>query len=312
MSFPSYCDQVRESGQSSARTGSIVRRIWHHQAGTNDDATINAMVSGSKEVSANQTVDNRPPASSPNRAWARITGVVRTEDRAWTSSSSVADGRAMTAEVANLTGAPSYGISDSTYAACAIMAADDFLQLGIPLKRATKADPTGHLGHNEVLGMFGQGYATACPLHLDIDRIIREGQAIVDNGTAVLKGLPMPALIRHPNTSIGFVSDAGMLDAISNGNEVEALKASGIVGDWVQLPDGLVWNLLTARTARLKAQQGAVDLDEKALAAQIAPLVVAPIIAAIKASGQIDGIDEVSLGKITEDAVRRVFADAAA
>lgn len=180
MTFPSYCDQVRPSDQSSARTGSIVRRIWHHQAGTNDDATIAAMVSGSKEVSANQTVDNKPPADQPERLHARITGVVHTEERAWTSSSAIADGRAMTTEVANSSGPPGYGISEASYAACALIAARDFLELGIPLKRATKDDPTGHMGHSEVTEFFGQGYPTACPLHLDIDRIIRDGQAIVD------------------------------------------------------------------------------------------------------------------------------------
>ncbi|MGG7510916.1 hypothetical protein [Plantibacter sp. YIM 135249] len=310
MTFPSYVDQIRESAQSSGRTGSIVRRIWHHQASTNDDATIAMMVSGSKEVSANQTVDNKSPAGDPRRAWARITGVVSNERRAWTSSSAMADGRALTAEVCNESGAPGYNISEATYAACALMAADDYLTLGIPLKRATKDDPTGHLGHNEVLGMFGDGYATSCPLHLDIDRIISDATTIVNGGIAALKGIEMPALLRHPNSSIGFVSDAGELDAISDINEVEALKASGIVKDWVQLPDGFVWNLLTKRTARLRAQR-AGTVDEAAIAKQIAPLVVAPIIAAIQASGQI-GTDPEAIAKITEDAVRRVFADAAA
>jgi len=227
MSFPSYCDQARPSEQASARTGSIVRRIWHHQAGTNDDATINAMVSGSKEVSANQTVDNKPPATNPQRKHARITGVVHTEQRAWTSSSSVADGRAMTAEVANSSGPPSYGISEATYAACAIMAAGDFLDLGIPLKRATRDDPTGHLGHAEVLGMFGQGYPTACPLHLDIDRIIADAKSIIAGAQiAPVKGNQDMFLGQHPSGAVTYFGEFTK-DGVTAGEFQYLLPACG-------------------------------------------------------------------------------------
>lgn len=190
MSYPDICDQIRESAQSSQRTGPIVRTIWHHQASTNDDATIAMMVNETRQVSANQTVDNKPPAWAPTRSWARITGVVPTERRAWTSSSARADGQAMTREVANSTGAPGWGISDATFEACARLAVWDYLNLGIPLKRATRADPTGHLGHNEVLGMFDQGYVTSCPLNLYVDRILDEARALLAS-TAGLEVTPI-------------------------------------------------------------------------------------------------------------------------
>jgi hypothetical protein len=163
MTFPSITDQNRESFQRDPRpAGKINRFIWHHQASTNDDGTIDMMVNETREVSATFTVDNEPPASDPNRVWARITGVVPIEFRPWTSDSPIADGLAFTAEVANSTLGPAWGISEATVQACARMAVWAYTQ-GVPLKRATHADPSGHLGHNEVLGMFGQGYATACP-----------------------------------------------------------------------------------------------------------------------------------------------------
>lgn len=161
-------DQARLSMQSNTRSGPIVRFIWHHQAGTNDDATIAAMVSGSRQVSATWTVSNT----------GRITSVIPEELRPWTSSSRSDDG-ALTVECANITGPPDYGISDESHEACAKLAAYAFKAYGVPLRRATKADATGHLGHNEVIGIFGDGYATACPMHLDIDRIIARAAEMV-------------------------------------------------------------------------------------------------------------------------------------
>lgn len=184
MSFPSIVDQTRESFQRSPRPDGAVRRfIWHHQAGTNDDNTIRMMVEETRQVSATFTVDNKPPASDPGRSWARITGVVPVEFSPWTSSSRAADGLAYTAEVANSTGSPDWGIAEATVEACALIAAWAY-RAGVPLKRATREDPTGHLGHNEVLGMFGQGYTTACPLHLPIDRILARGRELVGSTTA--------------------------------------------------------------------------------------------------------------------------------
>src|SRR5690606_17994814 len=73
------------------------------------------------------------------------------------------------------------------------------------------------------------------------------------------------------NGSIGFVSDAGELDAIGTLNEVESLKATGIVKNYIDTTS-LIWDTLTARTARLRAARaGSVDVDEAALAAALAP-----------------------------------------
>ena len=176
-------DQERWSAQSSARTSPIERFIWHHQAGTNDDGTIGMMVSGSKNLSANWTVDNRPPVGAGLRDYARITAVVPEDRRPWTSASRADDG-ALTAECANSSGPPDYGISEASHRACARLAAYALRAYGVPLQRATAANGwRGHMGHNEVVGAFGDGYATACPLHLDIDRIIAlaSGEGGIDN-----------------------------------------------------------------------------------------------------------------------------------
>lgn len=110
----------------------------------------------------------------------------------------------------------------------------------------------------------------------------------------------MSELIRNPDGTIFLVNDSGMLDAISSMREVEALQASGIVGSYRQMPDPLVSQLLTARTARLKAKQAAVD--PKQVAPEIAALLVGPIVAALAGKGGLTRAD-------TEAAVKAAMKD---
>ena len=72
-----------------------------------------------------------------------------------------------------------------------------------------------------------------------------------------IEGMKMPALIRLPNGSIGFVSDSGELDSIGDLNEVESLKATIVPQGWIQLNDTLIWDKLASRTARLRAARAA-------------------------------------------------------
>ena len=82
--FGSRIDQVHETWQKSDRLGVQVDTfLVHHQAGTNDDAVIRMVQTGSRQVSSNYTISNE----------GRITGVVDERFRAWTSGSSSDGGR---------------------------------------------------------------------------------------------------------------------------------------------------------------------------------------------------------------------------
>lgn len=213
MGFGSIVDQVKSSHQNSSRTGNITRFIWHHQAGTNDDATIQVMVTASREVSSTYTVDNK---DYQDRGYARITGVVDETRRPWTSSSQPADGQALTAEVANSSGAPDWGIDPTSQEACARLAAYAFTEYGVPLRRMTADNLSGHCGHNEVEDFFpGTGaYSTFCPGHLDIDAIISRAQELLNQ----------PAPDSQPAVQI---PDSGHVDRLWQGYPVPDLIAQG-------------------------------------------------------------------------------------
>lgn len=203
MTFAPIVDQIRESGQRGNRTGSIIRFVWHHQASTNDDNTIGAMVSGSRQVSATYTVNSDNPG---NRGWSRITGVVPEEYRPWTSNSALVDGRALTVECCNSSGDPTWGIADTSHEACARLAAYAFTQYGVPLRRITSSSNTaGHIGHNELPAIFtGESslYPTFCPGNLDIDRILARAQEIVNGDDLVTD-----AQYNQLRADIGYIRD---------------------------------------------------------------------------------------------------------
>lgn len=66
-----------------------------------------------------------------------------------------------------------------------------------------------------------------------------------------VKELLMPTLIQHPNKSIGFVSDSGKMDVITDINEMNALIATGVVDNTPVKVTEYMWNLLSWRTTRL-------------------------------------------------------------
>jgi hypothetical protein len=283
-------DQVQPTAQYSPRTGAIIRFVWHHQAGTNDDSTIAMMVTGSKQLSATYTVSNDDPGG---RGYSRITQVVPDEYRPWTSSSATADGRALTAEVANSTGDPDWGIADATHEACARLAAYAYVAHGVPLKRATAGDPSGHMGHNEVIGMFGEGYSTSCPMHLDIDRIISRAAVMVGNtdlSANALNSTPLPpeddmsaadvaaiiAEIKHVQSSIDGNGDSdpssGVLPA------AHYLLGKADVANWALVDNagglrsmvGGLYAQIAGLTAALSAIPGGAALTPDQLAQLIA------------------------------------------
>ena len=220
-------DQERLSSQFGSRNGPINRFIWHHQASTNDNATIAMMVNETRQVSATYTVNND---NYKGRGWSRITGVVPERYRPWTSAS-YADGSALTAEVCNSSGDPTWGIADATHEACARLAAYAYTEYGVPLRRGTKSDQTGHIRHDEVLKFFGTGYATACPMHLDIDRIIARAKQLVSPTPPTTPTTPAVdvqeeemLLIFKSNGAAYLLVGSDLAYAVKSGADANALK----------------------------------------------------------------------------------------
>lgn len=161
---------LRESAQRSSRQGAAIDHIILHHCATNNVAwVLDAMTSGSKQVSANYVVSNEGKAF----------GVVDEQDRAWTSGSSTDGGkgaawdrRSITFEIENQTLAPDWFVSDAAHETVARICADVSRRYGFPLNRDTV------LGHRDLWTRFRASYATACPGGLDIDRIIRRANQL--------------------------------------------------------------------------------------------------------------------------------------
>jgi len=292
---------ITTPNQSSRYGRKITGWIIHHNAALGGAGVLEMMRTGSKQVSANYQV------MQDGDVW----GVVPRENRSWSASNADWDAASLTFEIANDSLAPGWTISDRAYERVARTIAEDARWAGIPINRQTVR------GHREGSALGdGGSYSTACPGGIDLDRLVGlaqkfSGSSLAGGDPSSIEEIPMPALIRHPNGSIGFVSDAGELDAISTLNEVESLKAVGLVGNWVQLPDKNIWDTLTARTARLRAQRATpgADVDEAAIVAGIAPLLIPAVVEALKGVGS--GLTAEQVKAATEAAVRAVFADAA-
>lgn len=96
----------------------------------------------------------------------------------------------------------------------------------------------------------------------------------------------MSTLIRNYDGSIGLVTEDGELIPLNGMTEVDSLRATGLVGDWIQMPDGLIWNTLTAITGRKLAQRMG---NPEAVAAALAPLLVSAVVAVVKpVTGTVD------------------------
>lgn len=151
MTYSYLTDQIRRSPQHSARNGAKIDTIlWHHQAGTNDDAVIDMMVNRTRQVSSNYTISNE----------GRLTSVVDEDLRAWTSGSTQDGGkgaawdrRAITTEIENQAGAPNWPISTA--------AIDKAARLQLDLE--TRYDIKNVLGHRDLWTIYRASYATYCP-----------------------------------------------------------------------------------------------------------------------------------------------------
>lgn len=193
MSFSGLTSQIRPSGQRSGRRGARVDHILlHHQAGTNDDSVIAAMVKATKEVSANYTVSNE----------GRITGVVDEEDRAWTSGSTTDGGagaawdrRSITMEIENEVAGGGWPVSAAAHEAVARLVADISARYGIPLDRSAV------IGHRELWTQYHASYATACPGGLNLDGIVNRARELL--------GQPVLPVLAGAGAPAGFARVAG-------------------------------------------------------------------------------------------------------
>lgn len=194
MTHSPLTNQIRLSKQFSSRNGVRVDTfLIHHQAGTNDDAVIAAMVSGSKQVSANYTISNE----------GRLTCVVDEDFRAWTSGSTTDGGkgaawdrRSITVEIENESGAPEWRISAA--------AIDTAARLLIDLR---KRYPIANvLGHRDLWTRFGASYPTFCPGPETLARILAREAEIIGGGGVVVVDEADKAKVRR---IAAFLNDQG-------------------------------------------------------------------------------------------------------
>ena len=176
-------NQIRLSPQASSRNGVIVDTfLIHHQAGTNDDDVINAMVTGSKQVSANYTISNE----------GRVTLVVDESLRSWSAGSSTDGGkgaawdrRSITVEIENETEAPDWTISQIAKQTAANLLAD--LKSRYNIKNV--------LGHRDLWNMYSASYPTFCPGPNTVPEIL----ALTPNlSTSSVDSIPLPILKGSP------------------------------------------------------------------------------------------------------------------
>lgn len=147
------------AGQYSSRRGAKIKGwIIHHAASTSLGSVLGMMSSASRQLSANYVVSGSD-----------IVSVVPEEYRAWTSSSPKGDGERLTVEIVNDrvgSNDSNWTISEASYQSMAKLIADTANRYGFAINRSTI------IGHREVRGIYGEGYATACPSGIDLDKLV--------------------------------------------------------------------------------------------------------------------------------------------
>ncbi|ALJ19572.1 peptidoglycan recognition protein family protein [Microbacterium sp. No. 7] len=172
------------AGQHSSRSGRKIRGwIIHHAATASLDVVLRMMSTGSRQVSSNYVVEDGQ----------RI-GVVPEELRAWTSSSPRGDGENLTVEIVNdRIGSSSmdWTISEESYVSTAMLIAETSIRYDFEVSRETI------IGHRDVLTKYDEGYATACPSGVNLDKLIRLANAFRDEMLTPIVIKPKEITMKH-------------------------------------------------------------------------------------------------------------------
>lgn len=163
MGFSPLTDYTsNDGGQHSSRYGRTIRMfIVHAAAMTSLPGYLSMVSTGSREVSSHYSVHDD-----------QIVGIVDEIFKAWTSASYL-DEEAITAEVINSEGPPSWFVNLVTMTHLAYLVADCATRHKFPIDR-------DHVvGHRELLPRWGESYATVCPAGIDLDHLVNLARAYV-------------------------------------------------------------------------------------------------------------------------------------
>lgn len=159
-----YSDLITSADSRAMAAGSIPRAkidriVIHHNATTNKDVAINTwLASGAAQTSAHYEVaDNE------------IIGIVGEGTTAWHSGDYYMNARSIGIEHKNATGAPSWTISEATYASSAKLVADIAKRYGF------SPDAIHVIPHSQV-------HSTACPGGIDMNKLRSMAMKIYNGG----------------------------------------------------------------------------------------------------------------------------------
>ncbi|WP_424936662.1 MULTISPECIES: N-acetylmuramoyl-L-alanine amidase [Bacteria] len=157
----------RWSDNREKRTGRVSYFIVHHAADTRpaEDQVKRFMEANDREVSPTWLVGSDGTAYK----------IVHPDDRQWTTGRTI-DQQAVTVETQNVSGAPTWVISDESHETIAALVAWAAKRYGFPIDREHV------LGHDEARIKLDPSIgATACPgPSMDLDRIVERAQEIAN------------------------------------------------------------------------------------------------------------------------------------
>ena len=199
-----YSDLITSSDSRPMAAGSIPRQkidriVIHHNATTNKNVAINTwLAGGAAQTSAHYEVaDNE------------IIGTVGENVSAWHSGNYDMNARSIGIEHKNATGAPTWTISEATYASSAKLIADICKRYGF------KPDATHIIPHKQV-------HATACPGGINMSKLIKMAQKVY-NGGKVSGGSSKPAHAK-PSSAIQQFKNAGNAFTATKSFRVDKMK----------------------------------------------------------------------------------------